>query len=59
MVRFIIFILTLTIGISASSGFKDSDMDGVIDKRDRCKHTPFFDQVDRRGCTVKTLVVKK
>ncbi len=57
--RVSLLLLLLTLHSIASNSFKDSDMDGVIDKRDRCKHTPFFDLVDRRGCTIKTLVVKK
>jgi len=55
----LVLISVMAVGIFASQSFKDSDRDGVIDKRDRCRHTPFFDIVDKRGCTVKTLAVKR
>lgn len=36
---------------------KDSDMDGVPDSIDVCNHTPFYDTVNRYGCSVKRLVL--
>ena len=33
-------------------------MDGVADSRDKCLSTLFFDLVDSKGYTVKTLAVK-
>jgi hypothetical protein len=33
----------------------DQDMDGVSDKHDRCKNTPFWAMVNSRGCTVKKI----
>jgi len=39
------------------SKYADRDMDGVIDRDDRCPGTPFFALVDRHGCTVKKLKV--
>ena len=53
-----LFILILSLGVFANAGFKDKDMDGIADSRDKCLHTPFFDLVDSKGCTVKTLAVK-
>ena len=58
MKKYLLFGLILTLGIYANSGFKDSDMDGVADSRDKCLSTPFFDLVDSKGCTVKTLASK-
>ncbi len=37
----------------------DKDMDGVIDSVDRCPNTPFFDIVDRAGCSVKHIAISK
>ena len=39
--------------------FADRDMDGVIDRDDRCPDTPFLALVDRNGCTVETIKVSK
>ena len=39
--------------------YQDRDMDGVIDKYDRCPHTPFFAIVNKKGCTVKRLHISK
>ncbi len=38
-------------------GYQDRDMDGVVDRYDRCPHTPFFALVNRHGCTIKRLNV--
>ena len=35
--------------------YVDSDMDGVLDKNDKCPNTPLSDLVDRHGCSVKKL----
>ena len=58
MRRVLILMIAVSVGIFASSRFKDSDMDGIIDRKDKCKHTPFFDIVDRKGCTVKSLAAR-
>jgi len=58
MKKFLLLSLIFSLSIYASSGFKDKDMDGVADIRDKCLSTPFFDLVDSKGCTVKTLAVK-
>jgi len=31
---------------------KDTDKDGVVDKRDQCMNTPMSDKVDQNGCTI-------
>ncbi len=58
MKKFLLLGLIFSLSIYANSGFKDKDMDGVADSRDKCLYTPFFDLVDSRGCTVKTLASK-
>ncbi len=58
MKKISLLILIFSLGLFANNGFKDKDMDGIADKRDMCLHTPFFDLVDSKGCTVKTLAVK-
>ena len=37
----------------------DKDRDGVIDRFDRCPHTPFFALVNHNGCMVKRLEVSE
>lgn len=38
---------------------KDSDFDGVEDKFDKCPNTPFLSLVDKNGCPVKKIHIKK
>ena len=38
--------------------FLDDDMDGVENSYDKCPNTPFFELVDKYGCTVKKLKLK-
>ncbi len=66
MNRGIILFGVLSIVVFAASGPRDSkaawsdrDMDGVIDRYDRCPNTPFFALVNKNGCTVKQLKVSK
>ena len=42
---------------TAASSYRDSDLDGVVDRNDRCPHTPFFALVNRKGCMIKKLRV--
>jgi hypothetical protein len=41
------------------ASFQDRDMDGVIDRYDRCPHTPFFALVNKNGCAIKKLHLSK
>jgi hypothetical protein len=34
-------------------------MDGIIDKYDRCPHTPFFAIVNKKGCMIKKIKISK
>jgi len=58
MKKVVLLSLIFSLVSYASSEPKDRDMDGVADIRDKCPSTPFFDLVNSRGCTVKTLVAK-
>ncbi len=56
----IFFILSITILLSGcaknqnlQANIADSDYDGVLDKYDKCPHTPFTKLVDMSGCPVK------
>lgn len=35
----------------------DLDMDGVPDESDVCKHTPFLDEVNEKGCSINRLLL--
>ena len=66
MKRFFLLTLAASVSLLAAgshkklrSSYKDKDMDGVIDKYDRCPHTPFFAIVNKNGCTIKKLKVSK
>jgi hypothetical protein len=39
--------------------YQDRDMDGVIDRYDRCPHTPFFALVNKKGCMIKKIKISK
>ena len=39
--------------------YQDRDLDGVIDRYDRCPHTPFFAIVNKNGCMIKRLKVSR
>ena len=41
------------------SSYKDTDLDGVVDRYDRCPHTPFFALVNKKGCTIKKIRLSK
>ncbi len=53
MHRILLFCLLLS---SLSFAYVDSDMDGVVDKNDKCANTPLSELVDLSGCTIKKLV---
>jgi len=36
--------------------YNDQDLDGVRDEIDECPNTPFLDLVNKKGCTIKSLV---
>jgi hypothetical protein len=66
MKRFFLLILAASVSLVAAgshkkirSAYKDKDMDGVIDKYDRCPHTPFFAIVNKNGCMIKKLKVSR
>ncbi len=44
---------------SVKSEYRGKDMDGVVDRDDRCPHTPFFALVNKNGCAVKRLKLSK
>lgn len=48
--RAFLLLLTLT---SLSFAFKDSDLDGVEDSKDRCPGTPILVLVDKYGCPIE------
>ena len=54
--RFFVLLSLLFVHLSASA---DNDMDGVDNDMDRCPNTPFFELVDKTGCTTKKIVVKE
>jgi hypothetical protein len=39
--------------------YKDKDMDGVLDRYDRCPNTPFFALVNKNGCMIRKLKVSR
>ena len=49
-------VLLLTSGIYAE-GLADSDLDGVPDSKDACPNTPFLNEVNSKGCTVRILLL--
>lgn len=53
MYKILIYFLVFSSSLLA---YIDSDMDGVIDKNDKCKNTLLTDLVDLSGCSVKSLV---
>ena len=54
--RYTILILSILIATNIlADDLKDSDLDGVLDKFDKCPNTPFLNEVDRYGCTSKIL----
>jgi len=67
--RLIQFLLVLVLAVGAlqaSSGDKkidpryaDRDMDGVIDRDDRCPDTPFFALVNKNGCMIQKIKISK
>ena len=40
-----------------SQGLEDKDLDGVPDCKDECPNTPFLNEVNSKGCTVRTLLL--
>lgn len=53
-IPYILAILTLSIW---SGSVNDYDMDGVPNNIDVCNHTPFFDTVNKQGCSTKRLIL--
>jgi hypothetical protein len=53
--RSLIFLSLLCLNLFAAV---DNDMDGVSDDVDNCPNTPFFELVDKTGCTTQKLTVK-
>lgn len=56
MIRYI-FILSVLFNTLNGVEIKDYDMDGVPDNIDRCIYTPFFNKVDKFGCTTTRLTL--
>ena len=54
--KFLLLLSILFVNVLASV---DSDMDGVDDDKDRCPNTPFFEMVDKTGCTTQKIPLKK
>ena len=54
--RFILLLSLLFVHLSASV---DSDMDGVDNDMDKCPNTPFFELVDKAGCTTEKIAAKE
>jgi len=68
MKKILLFALLFAVGASSlqaryhkkiRKSYQDKDLDGVIDKRDRCPNTPFFAIVNKNGCMIKRLNVSK
>ena len=53
-----ILILSICSIFIVAAQFKDSDLDGIADKVDKCPNTPFNAIVDENGCPVKYLDMK-
>lgn len=53
--RFLLLLSLLFVNLLASV---DSDMDGVDNDVDQCPNTPFFELVDKTGCTTRKLSLK-
>jgi len=56
MIRYLSIYLIVFNFIYAQN-LQDYDMDGVPDTIDVCSYTPFFDKVDKYGCSTKRLVL--
>ncbi len=54
--RIFVLVFLLFVQLSASV---DNDMDGVDNDMDRCPNTPFFELVDKTGCTTKKITAKE
>jgi len=54
--RFLVLISLLFVNLLAAV---DSDMDGVDNDVDRCPNTPFFELVDKTGCTTEKIALKE
>jgi len=55
MIKYLL--LSISFSILYAQNSQDYDMDGVPDTIDVCSHTPFFDKVDRYGCSIKRLIL--
>jgi len=56
MIKNLLYLSIFVISIH-SEVIKDYDMDGVPDTIDVCTHTPFFDKVDKSGCSTKRVIL--
>ncbi len=54
--RYLVLLSLLFVNLLASV---DSDMDGVDNDIDRCPNTPFFELVDKTGCTIEKIAIKE
>ncbi|WP_457606022.1 hypothetical protein [Nitratifractor sp.] len=67
MKRTLLLLAVCSVALLAAKGhrhhralnYQDRDMDGVIDRYDRCPNTPFFALVNKRGCMIKRLSAKE
>jgi hypothetical protein len=66
MKKMILLLLAASVSLLAAGSHKklqasynDRDMDGVVDKYDRCPHTPFFAIVNKKGCMIKKVKISK
>jgi len=57
MTKYLYIFLAISVVFISAKNIKDYDMDGVPDSIDVCTHTPFFDKVDRDGCSTKRLIL--
>jgi len=55
--RQVLYIWILINTIIYAQGIKDQDFDGVPDKIDECKDTPFLHKVNANGCTTSILIL--
>ena len=51
----LVLVLSLFFTSSVLLAYVDSDMDGVLDKNDKCPNTPLSELVDKNGCSTKKL----
>lgn len=58
MINYIIYaLIALSFLLYSDNTNQDYDMDGVPDSIDVCTHTPFFNKVNKNGCSTKRLIL--